>query len=38
MEWAELFDSGDGTLKPADELNTLLGAKGITPQATVFAY
>ena len=38
LEWAELFDSGDGTLKPADELNTLLGAKGITPQATVFAY
>ena len=38
LEWAELFDSDDGTLKPADEINTLLGAKGITPQATVFAY
>ena len=38
LEWAELFDSDDGTLKPADELNTLLGAKGITPQATVFTY
>jgi len=38
LEWAELFDSDNGTLKPADELNTLLGAKGITPQATVFAY
>ncbi len=38
LDWAELFDPGDGTLKPADELNSLLGAKGITPQATVFAY
>ena len=38
LEWAELFDSADGTLKPADELNTLLGAKGITPQATVSTY
>jgi thiosulfate/3-mercaptopyruvate sulfurtransferase len=37
LEWAELFDSS-GTLKPADELNTLLGAKGITPQATVVSY
>ena len=38
LEWAELFDSDAGTLKPADELNTLLGAKGITPQATVVSY
>ncbi len=38
LEWAELFDSDNGTLKPADELNTLLGAKGITPQATVVSY
>ena len=38
LEWDELFDSDDGTLKPADELNTLLGAKGITPQATVVSY
>ncbi len=38
LEWAELFDSENGTLKPADELSTLLRAKGITPQATVFTY
>ena len=38
LEWAELFDYGNGTLRPADELNTLLGAKGITPQATVVSY
>ncbi len=38
LEWAELFDSDNATLKPADELNTLLGAKGITPQATVVSY
>ena len=38
LEWAELFDSDDGTLKPGDEINTLLGAKGITPEATVFTY
>ncbi len=38
LEWADLFDSDDATLKPATELNTLLGAKGITPQATVFTY
>ena len=38
LEWAELFDSDNGTLKPAAELTTLLGAKGITPQATVVAY
>jgi thiosulfate/3-mercaptopyruvate sulfurtransferase len=38
LEWAELFDSDNGTLKPASELTTLLGAKGITPQATVVAY
>ena len=38
LEWSELFDSDSGTLRPADELNTLLGAKGITPQATVVSY
>ena len=38
LEHTELFDADDGTLKPADELNTLLGAKGITPQATVVSY
>ena len=38
LEWAELFDSDNGTLKPAAELTTLLGAKGITPQATVVTY
>ena len=38
LEHTELFDAADGTLKPADELNTLLGAKGITPQATVVSY
>ncbi len=38
LDWAELFDSDNGTLKPAAELTTLLGAKGITPEATVVAY
>ena len=38
LEWAELFDSDNGTLKPADELNALLGARGITPQAAIVSY
>ncbi len=38
LNWAELFDSDNGTLKPAAELTALLAAKGITPQATVVAY
>ena len=38
LEWAELFDPDNGTLKPAAELSALLGAKGITPQATVVSY
>ena len=38
LEWAELFDSDNGTLKPAAKLITLLGAKGIRPEATVVAY
>ena len=38
LEWAELFDADHGTLKPAAELTTLLGAKGITPEAAVTTY
>ena len=38
LEHKELFDTDHGTLKPAAELTTLLAAKGITPQATVFTY
>ncbi len=38
LEYTELFDADNGTLKPAAELTTLLGAKGITPQATVVTY
>ncbi len=38
LEHTELFDADNGTLKPAAELTTLLGAKGITPQATVVSY
>ena len=38
LDWAELFDADNGTLKPAAELTTLLGAQGITPQATVVTY
>jgi thiosulfate/3-mercaptopyruvate sulfurtransferase len=38
LEWAELFDADDGTLKPAAELTTLLGAKGITPESAVVTY
>ena len=38
LEWAELFDADNGTLKPAAELTTLLGAKGITPEAAVATY
>ncbi len=38
LAYTELFDADSGTLKPAAELTTLLGAKGITPQATVVAY
>ena len=38
LDWAELFDSDNATLKPAAELTTLLGARGITPEATVVAY
>jgi len=38
LEWAELFDADDRTLKPAAELTTLLGAKGITPESAVVTY
>ncbi len=38
LDWAELFDSDNGTLKPAAELTGLLGAQGITPEATVVTY
>ena len=38
LDYSELFDADQGTLRPAAELTTLLGAKGITPQATVFSY
>ena len=38
LEYTELFDGDNGTLKPAAELTMLLEAKGITPQATVVAY
>ncbi len=38
LDHNELFDPGNGTLKSATELTSLLESKGITPQATVFAY
>ncbi len=38
LEWAELFDADNGTLKPAAELTSLLGAKGITPEVAVVTY
>lgn len=38
LDYAELFDVESGTLKPAAELTTLLGAKGITPESAVATY
>ena len=38
LEYTELFDADSGTLKPATELTSLLGAKGITPDAKIVAY
>ena len=38
LEYHELFDADDGTLKPAAELTTILGAVGITPEAKVVTY
>ncbi|HJM89667.1 MAG TPA: rhodanese-like domain-containing protein [Dehalococcoidia bacterium] len=38
LEWTELFNGDGGTLLPAAELTTLLGAKGITPELVVHTY
>ena len=38
LNYVELFDADAGTLKPADELTTLLAAHGITPESTVATY
>jgi thiosulfate/3-mercaptopyruvate sulfurtransferase len=38
LNYTELFDADDGTLKPAAELTTLLGARGITPEAKIVPY
>ena len=38
LEYTELFDEGDGTLKPAVDLTAILAASGITPEATVATY
>ena len=38
LNYTELFDADDGTLKPAAELTTLLGAIGVTPEAAVVTY
>ena len=38
LDLAELFDADNGTLKPAAELTTLLGATTISPEATVATY
>jgi len=38
LDLAELFDADNGTLKPAAELTTLLGATAISPEATVATY
>ncbi len=38
LDYRELFDADNGTLKPAAELSTLLGDKGITPEAAVTTY
>ena len=38
LEFIELFDPDDGTVKPAAALTALLGAKGITPEAAVVTY
>ncbi len=38
LEWTELFDADNGTLKPAAELTILLRAKGITPEVGVVTY
>ena len=38
LDYSELFDIESGTLRPAAELTTLLGAKGITPESAVATY
>ncbi len=38
LDYSELFDADGGTLRPAGELTTLLGAKGITPESAVVTY
>ena len=38
LNWTELFDADNGTFKPATELTTLLGTRGITPEAAVHTY
>ncbi len=38
LDLAELFDVDSGTLKLAAELAALLGAVGISPEATVATY
>lgn len=38
LEWSELFDQDTKTLKPADELHALLGARGITPDSEIDTY
>ena len=38
LEYTELFDADDGTVKPAAELATLLGARGITPELAIATY
>ena len=38
LEYTELFNDDDGTVKPTAELATLLAAKGITPEAAIATY
>ena len=38
LEYTELFDADDGTVKPAAELATLLGARGITRELAIATY
>ena len=38
LECTELFDPDSKTLKPADELHTLLASAGITPESEIITY
>jgi thiosulfate/3-mercaptopyruvate sulfurtransferase len=38
LEWTELLDPETKTLKPGDELRSLLASKGITPESEVNTY